>query len=827
MNLIKQTLLLFIFLLTGIFNKSTGSPTTIIADSLQTQKTYFNDEIRQYAADSIKLIINEKKGILYGNAKIEYENTTITASYIEIDWKKNTIYASYTIDSLGKKIGMPIFNEGKDSFKAEEMTYNFKTKKCSVKKITTKEGEGYILGKNVKKVSDDIFYIHKGDYTTCNAEKPHFSIRANRIKVIPAKKIITGPAYLTFFGIPTPIMFPFGYFPNNDKRSSGLIIPSYGESNNMGFFLKDGGYYLTLNEKMDLSLKSDIYTQGSWNVKSIFRYKKRYKHSGSLSLNYGNMKNSYKGFPDYSKKQDFHIKWSHNQDPKSNPTLRFSANVEAGSSTFHRNNSFNDNDYLKNTMSSNINLSKSWNNNFFNNLNLSLRHSQNTSSKSISLTLPEISINTKRINPFKAIGNPAKTQWYDKISIKYGVKAKNTINTSDSLLFTKDSFSKFRNGIHHKIPISTSARILKHYNLTSNLNLSERWYLSQIEKNWNENDSTLTTDTIYKFSRGHDYSFSTGLNTKIYGLIEINRYKLAAIRHVITPNISFSYNPDFSDEKYGYYKMVQINENGETQRYSIMENGIYGSPSNRKNGNINFGLGNILEMKLRNQKDTSETFQKIKLIESLALNSSYNIFADSLNFSNIRLNARTRILDVFDITFSSEYDPYVTNSEKTNRINQLEILTNKRIARLKSFTTSIGLNISDKTFNSKKEENNAEEKDFYEIPWNINANYALTYNKGHNIAQFSDTIQSLTFSGNLKITKKWKIGFRSGYDFDANKLTYSSVNIYRDLHCWEMLFNWIPIGYHQSYTITIRVKAAALRDLKYEKKKDWLEPEYN
>ncbi len=825
MNLIKQTLLLFTFLLTGVFNKSTADPLKILSDSLKTQEAYFNDDIKQYAADSIKLIIHERRGILYGNAKIEYENITITASYIEINWDKSTIYASFTIDSSGKKVGIPIFNEGKDSFKAEEITYNFNTKKCSIKKITTKEGEGYILGRTVKKVSDDIFYIHKGDYTTCNAEKPHFSIRANKIKVIPSKKIITGPAYLTFFGIPTPLMFPFGYFPNNDKKSSGLIIPSYGESTSMGFFLKDGGYYFTLNNKMDLSLKSDIYTQGSWNIKSLFRYKKRYKYTGGLNLNYGNMKNSYKGFPDYSKKQDFHIRWSHNQDPKANPTLKFSANVEAGSSTFHRNNSFNDNDYLKNTMSSNINLSKSWKNKFFNNLNLSLRHSQNISNKSISLTLPEISLNSKRVYPLKTIGNPAKSQWYDKISIKYGVRAKNTISTSDSLLFTKDSFSKFRNGIHHTIPISTSTKVLKHYNLTSNINLSERWYLSQIKKIWNKNDSTLITDTIYKFSRAHDYSFSTGLNTKVYGLLEIKRGKVAAIRHVITPSVSFSYNPDFSDEKYGYYKSVQINENGETQSYSIMENGIYGSPSNRKNGNISFGLANILEMKVRNKKDTSVTFRKIKLIENLGVNSSYNIFADSLNFSNIRLTARTRLLNMFDIMFSSNYDPYIANSERINRINQLEILTKNRLARLKSFTTSIGLNISEQSFKSNREEE--KEEGFYVMPWNLNVNYALTYNKGHNIAKFSDTIQSLTFSGNLKITKNWKIGFRSGYDFDDNKLTYSSINIYRDLHCWEMLLNWIPIGYHQSYTITIRVKATALRDLKYEKKKDWFTPEYN
>jgi lipopolysaccharide assembly outer membrane protein LptD (OstA) len=832
LNFKTQTLLLFLFLLTGGFNKSTADTIPPTADSTQTQNNFFNDEIKQFAEDSLKFSIDGKKAFLYGNAKIEYQNTSITASYIEIDWNKNTIYSSFTTDSAGNKIGMPVFTEKKESFKAEKMTYNFKTKKCSVTKITTKEGEGYILGKTVKKVTDDIFYIHKGDYTTCDAEKPHFSIRANRIKVIPGKKIITGPAYLTFFRIPTPLIFPFGYFPNNDKKSSGLIIPSYGESTNMGFFLKNGGYYFTLSKKMDLSFKTDVYTQGSWNLKSLLRYKNRYKYNGNFNLSYGNMRNSYLGFPDYSEKKDFHIKWSHKQDVKANPSFSFAANVEAGSSTYHRNNSYNDNEYLKNTMSSNINLSKSWDNGFFNNLNLSLRHSQNTSNNNISLTLPNISLNSKRVYPFKLIGKSAKKQWFDKISMKYGMNTKNTISTNDSLLFTKNSLSKFRNGMSHNIPISTSIKVLKYFNFTPSFNLTERWYLNQISKTWNPNDSILITDTIHKFTRGNDYNFSTGLNTKIYGLAEFKKRKIAGIRHVISPSISFRYNPDFSDEKYGYYKTVQINENGETQTYSIMNNGIYGSPSKRKSGNIHFSLGNILDMKIRNKEDTVETFKKIKLIESLGISSSYNIFSDSLNFSNIKLNARTRLLDIFDITFSSDYDPYITNTDRTNRINQFEFSTNKRLARLKSFTASIGLSINDKSFSSKKDESRPEKekeenRDFYTIPWNLNANYSLTYNKGHNIAFFADTIQSLTFSGNLKINKNWKIGFRSGYDFDEKELTYSSVDIYRDLHCWEILFHWIPLGYHQSYTLTIRVKAAALRDLKYEKKKDWFTPEYD
>ena len=830
LNVKKQTLVLFIFLLTCFFNNLNATTLVVFLDSNSVVTNVLEDEIKQFADDSIKLSIDGKTALLYGNARIEYQETSISASIIKIDWIKNTITASFTTDSLGEKSGLPVFKEKNDSFIADHITYNFKTKKCSVKKIRTKEGEGFILGKTVKKVDDNIFYLKKGDYTTCDAEKPHFSIRANRIKIIPNNKIITGPAYLTFFNIPTPLILPFGYFPNNDKKSSGLIFPSYGESATLGFFLKDGGYYFTINDKIDLSLKSDIYSQGSWNIKSQLRYKNRYKNYGNLNIHYGNMKNSYFGFPDYSEKRDFYVRWSHKQDQKANPSFSFSANVELGSSSYHRNNSYNDNDYLKNTMSSNINLSKAWSDAFFNNLNLSFRHSQNISNNNINLTLPELSLNSKRIYPFKLLTKSQKSTWYNKISIKYDLSAKNTISTVDSLLFNKKSLEGFRNGMSHNIPINSSIRLLKYINLNSSINLRERWYLNQISKKWNQDESLVEIDTLNKFTRAHDYSFTTGLNTKIYGIAIFNKGKIAGIKHVITPSISFRYTPDFSDEKYGYYKTVQTNELGNTQQYSIMQNGLYGSPTNNKFGNINFSLGNILDLKIRKRKDTITKIKKIKLIESFSINSSYNIFSDSLNLSNIRISARNRFLNIIDLTFSADYDPYIANSTKTNRVNKFEINTNYRLARLKYFTTSLGLNISDKSFKSNAESNedsDEESRDFYNIPWNINANYSLRYDKGHSNSNFADTTQSLTISGNFKITKKWKIGFRSGYDFKDKKLTYSSIDIYRDLHCWEMLFNWIPLGYHKSYTLTIRVKADVLKDLKYENKKDWFTPEFN
>ena len=819
---IKTTLKLFLSLLLLTYTINNCYATNnIYIDTISNNEInddQFITDIKKYASDSIKFNIKEKKIYLFGNANIEYDKTKISAGYIEIDWINNTIYAKNYIDSIGNKIGYPIFTEAGESFRAHSIKYNFTTKKGYITKISTQEGEGYILGKQVKKTRNNIYYLHKGDYTTCDSENPHYSIRARKIKIIPGEKIITGPAYLNFFKIPTPLILPFGYFPAKNKQTSGILMPSYGESESLGFFLKDGGYYLAINDKIDLALRGDIYTKGSWGLKSNMRYKKRYKYNGELNLNYGNMINSIRGFPNYSIKRDFFIRLKHQQDPKSNPNLQFSANINAGTSSFHKNNSFNTDDYLNNTFQSSISISKKWSDKPFN-LSANFNHNQNTQTKIINLTLPSIIFNINRIFPLENIGNSTKKTWYNKIGLSYNMNIKNNVSIADSLLFTNKSINNFKNGIKHNIPISTSIKLFKHFTLSPRINFNERWYFSQINKTWN--DSILITDTLQKFTRAHDYSISAGINTKIYGLVQFKKGKISALRHVITPNISFNYQPDFSKEIYGYYKSVQNNINGDTEEYSIMQNGIFGSPSRGKTGNINLNIANIFEMKVRNKKDSTEKINKLKILENLSISSNYNIFKDSLKLNNININARTRLLNIFDINFSSQYDPYISNKSGTGNINQFEIVNN-RLARLKSINTSIGMNISNQNFTSKEKDNPS-----YKIPWNIQANYSLTYNKGYRSSEFADTIQSMNISGNIKITPKWKLSVRSGYDFSNKDITYTSIDIYRDLHCWEMLFNWIPLGFHRSYTLTIRVKADILKDLKFEKKKDWFTPDYN
>ena len=385
---------------------------------------------------------------------------------------------------------------------------------------------------------------------------------------------------------------------------------------------------------MDLSIKGDIYTKGSWSGKGNIRYKKRYKYNGNLNINYSNIINSEIGFPDYNIKKDFFINWSHKQDPKSNPTFSFSANVNAGSSTFHKNNTFTTaNNYLSNTFRSSINLSKSWDGKPFN-ISSSLEHNQNTQTHRVNLTIPNITFSVNKLYPFRTIGNQGTKNWYDNIGIRYTLNTKNQISTTDSLLFHNSTLQNFKSGMRHSIPISSSFKIFKYFTSTQSINITERWYVDQIEKNWNGTE--IITDTINKFTRGGDYSISSSVNTKIYGVTQFKKGKITAFRHVITPNLSFTYNPSFTDEKYGFFKSVQTDSLGTEELYSVMQNGIYGSPRKNKSGNIRLGINNILGLKIRTKKDTSVQIQKITLIESLNINSFYNIFADSFNFSNIK-----------------------------------------------------------------------------------------------------------------------------------------------------------------------------------------------
>ncbi len=821
-NFIHIYLTLF-FLLTGFFNNSFATDTLKnngFSDTISNNKIEYN--IIRKCEDSIIQDIKNKKIYLYGNASVDYGEINITANLIVLNWNNNTIHAVGTLDSNNNITGNPIFSDGNEEFKATEITYNIKSKKCIIKKIITQEGDGYIHGEIVKKDESNIFYLKKGEYTTCNHEKPHFSIKSNKIKIEPNKQIVTGPAYMTLFNIPTPLFLPFGYFPTNENESSGIIIPSYGENINLGFFLKDGGYYLALNDYLDLSIKADVYSKGSWTTKGILRYKNRYKYNGSFNLNYGNIVTSEIGFPNYRLQRDFFVKWNHRQDPKASPSISFSSNVNAGSSSFYRNNtSSNTNEYLSNTFNSSISFSKRWEGSPFN-LSTNLNHNQNTQSRVVNLILPDISFSMNKIYPFRNLIKRSKNDILSNIGIRYNLNSKNQFSAIDSLLFKKKTLNSIRTGVRHSIPINLSFKLLKHITTTQSINITERWYINQIEKNWN--GSEIMTDTINKFTRGSEYSFSSTFNTKVYGIAQFNKGKIAAFRHVISPSLSFTYNPSTHNSNFDIYKDVQKDSIGNIQTYSIMENGIYGSPRKNRSGNISMTLGNIFGLKIRKLNDTIEEITKIKLIESFNISSSYNIFADSFNFSKINMNIRTKLLNKINLNYTCSYDPYIIDSN--GRRAKYEIFENNRIARFNNSNLSIGISINDKSIFRKDNEDKSENenRDFYKIPWNLNINFTQSKNSPYSLDSEKTSTSSVGFSGNIKITPKWKIGFNSGYDFTNKDFSYTKIDIYRDLHCWEMLFNWIPTGYQKSYTVTIRVKAQSLKDLKIERRKDWINP---
>ena len=768
------------------------------------------NKINSSAKDSIDYDLANNKVYLYNEAIVEYEDIVLKAAFIELDSDKNTVYAcSLKNDSTGVQFGFPVFSEKGKSFTANELTYNFDTKKGIINGVKTQEGEGYLLGQKIKKMPNDVVYASRGRYTTCDHDPPHFSIRANRIKTIPNDKIVTGPAVLEFAGVPTPLAVPFGFFPNQSKQSSGLIFPFYGESANQGFFLKNGGYFFAISDYLNVSITGDIYTRGSWNVKANSNYKMRYKYSGSFDVGYSSLKSGNHLTGTFSDFRDFSVRWQHRQDPKVNPKMKFSANVNAGTGTYQQNNFSNDSDYLKNTLNSRINLSRTFTNS---SLGVDLKHSQSTLTKRVDLSLPAINYSVNKFYPFKRLNSSSKSKWFDKIGISYNSKFDNKLSIADSLLFNKNTFSEFNNGMRHEIPISTSFNALKYLTISPSFRYLERWYFDRIEKQWKNNE--LITDTVNGFFRAYNYSFNLSTSTKIYGVLNFNSNIIKAIRHVISPRISFSYVPDFSSNNFDFYDLVQVDSLGNTQTYSYYQNGLYGTPSKNTSSNIGVAIGNFIEIKV-GTKDTLKPIKKVKLLEGFNISTNYNLLADSLNLSNINISGVTKLFKKLNFRFRAVFDPY--QSKNGQKINAFYLSDTYMPARFINATSSLN-------FGLKGGENTDDEDvphwlDYvdFDVPWNLSVSYTLDYNK-QNIDQVS---QSLNFSGDLSLTEKWKIGFNSGYDFINKDLTYTSLNIYRDLHCWEMIVKWIPFGIRQSYNFTIRVKASVLQDLKWERKKDW------
>ncbi|MCD6113428.1 MAG: LPS-assembly protein LptD [Bacteroidales bacterium] len=825
--------------------------TSTIDTSAIAKKIGIKSKVHYKSKDSIIFNISKKKAYMYGDAEINYETTKLESAYIDIDFNKTLIYAKGVLDSNNRKIGRPIFNDGEQNFKSETIKYNYETKKGLVKKVISQEGEGYLHGETVKKQKDNVMNIKHGSYTTCDKEHPHYEFRYLKAKVIPKNKIVTGPVYMVIEDVPIPLFLPFGWFPVFKGQTSGILLPTFGESANRGFYLENGGYYFGINDYLDFTLRGDIYSRGSWALKPTLRYKKRYKYNGQFSFQYAINVTGDKDTPSYTKNRDFRIRWSHTQDPKCRPNSKFSANVNIVSGKYTKYNPVSANDYLSNTFSSSIAYQANIGSNYHFTANMS--HSQNIITKTIDMTVPKITFSANRFYPFRKKNKVGQLKWYDNISVGYTMNTENTISTIDTSFLKDNFFSKFRNGVKHSIPIQSTFKILKYFNVSNSINFTERWYSKRIEQTWVNDSITnngVTTfgyikkDTIAGFKAVRDFSYSSSINTRIYGMFNFGKKSpVRAIRHIFSPSVGFSYRPDFGEDKWGYYKDVQIDTLGKTRRYSLYESEIYGSPQQGKSGQVNFNITNNLEMKIRNRKDTITGTKKIVLIDNLSFSTSYNLAADSLNWAPLSISGRTKLFKKLNITYSSVWDPYVLDSTGTHNLNKFEWNENKRLFRHTNSAWNFGLSLrlNSNDFKKKKTSIEGSSEELKEIkanpgeyidwdnPWNLSLNYNFRYiNKYIPLEDKmkGDIIQTLSFNGNINITDKWKIGLRSGYDFINNEISYTSLNFYRDLHCWEMRFNWIPYGNMKSWNFTISAKSPLLKDLKLEKKKDFRDRYY-
>ncbi len=823
-----------------------------------------------------------KKVFLYGDAEVKYLDITLTAACIELDLDSSLTYAYGIEDSLGVASGLPVFTDKSGSYEMKTIKYNFESEKALIEHVVTEQGEGYVVSEFAKKAPDDSFSIKDGHYSTCdNHEHPHFYLNLTKAKVIPGNKTITGPAYLVVEDIPLPIGIPFAVIPNTSSYSSGIIMPSYGEESSRGLFIRDGGYYWAANDYFDLAVTGDLYANESWGLRGNTKYKLNYKFSGNLSFQYIVNVTSDKDLPDYSKSKDFSLTWSHRQDSKANPYSTFSASVNFSSSSYDQNNVssvINVNTLAQNTKRSSISYSRKFPKAPFN-FSANLLASQNTRDSTVSLTSPDLTLTMNRIFPFKSKNKVgSKEAWYEKISLSYTGNLKNYISTEESELGNKKFPQQWENGVKHSIPLSLNLKLLKYFTLTPSVNYTERWYTKSITKEWDEEEEEIVVaDTTSGFNRVYDYSYSVSTSTKFYTFYtpwrKLFGNKVEKIRHVMTPSASMSFRPDFGQYKYGYYDWFEYYDPDQDSiihyQYSKYEGSLYGTPGKGKSGSLGISLGNTLEMKVKSDQD-STGYKKIKILESLNFSTSHNFLADSLKWSKVSMSGRTKIFGT-NINFGATFDPYALDTTSTGtvkRINASLWKAQNKLARLESANLSFGLSFGSEKIKKWREKRNGTSTEDtnsnenlpptndmnnnsldradqmpdafantrgnqettigddgytkFEFPWNLSLNYSLRLSNGdfdkNKMAYKKEITSNINFSGDFSLTPKWKFSFSSGYTFDTQEISHTNLRVSRDLHCWGMSFNLVPVGRYKSYFFSISVNSSLLQDLKYDKR---------
>jgi hypothetical protein len=821
-------------------------------DSLQIPKSDIETRIQYSCSDSIRMEMAKQQVYLYGNSKVTYGTRTLEAEYLIINWAKNEVEAYGKTDTLtGKIIGRPVFREGAESYVADSIRYNMKSGKGLIKGIVTKQGEGYIHGGPVKRTPEAV-YVKHALYTTCNLPHPHFSINATKLKVIPGDKVVTGPFHMEIMGIPTPLGLPLGFFPVTKRSKSGIIMPTVGESRSRGFFLSNGGYYWAVNDYVGAKVVGDIYANQSYRVSGDVNYIKRYNYTGKTMLSFSKVKD---GFADSVKAPGlFSFRWNHTT--LSNASAKLTADVNISSKSYYRANSYNPVAYQSTNFASNVSWAKAFKNSPFN-LTIALRQNQNTLDSSMTVTFPEVNVSMNRIYPFKQkVGNGSK--WFEKINVAYNGSTKfvasNKINNfytgteyTDTTLNIKNNFNEILDygqwGVKNTVPIGTTVKLLKYLSFNPTINLENWIYAEKLNydtiKNTNGTYRVQASSQAEKgFNAAFSGNFTAALTTRIYGMYRINSKVMPAIRHTFIPTATYTFQPDLVHSARGdayFYTNPAVTNNGKVTPYSRYAGYLYGGPGSGTVNSLSVSLRNTFEAKIRNRKDTTGTngTKKLQLLENLGAAGAYNFSADSLNWSTISILATSNLFNRVNFNFTSTFDPYVTVTTKTGsnytntRTKTFSYEENGPLLKLTNYTLYLGSNLNPKGQKSltPTRPSNSNQSDYmmggmgqyvdFNIPWNLFIGYNIGYSKlGTAPSVYTN---SFTFTGDVKVSDNWKLNVTTGYDVIQKKLGFTTIQIMRDLHCWQMSLNVVPFGDRQSFFFTLNAKSSMLRDLKINK----------
>ena len=790
-------------------------------------------EVKYGARDSIRYDLEEQIVYLFGAATVNYEGIQLSADRIAFSFKNEEAQAFGVPDSTGTVVGKPHFTQEGHTIDADSIRYNFRTKQGLIREVRTQEQESWVHASLSKRHANAEVHSKGGMLTTCDRPTPHYHFKVTRMMVIPDDKMVTGPAYMKVGKIPLPLAVPFGLFPNKKGGSSGVLIPGWGNNDRLGYFLLNGGYYIPISDRMDVQLTGDIYSRGSWAVRGITRYRSRYRFSGNLNIDHSTLLNSDRDLPDFSKQQNFFVRWNHQVDPKASLTDRFSASVNVGTSQNFTNN-FNSsfNDYLSNTFQSNIAWSHLWPGKPYN-LAVNLRHSQNTLNQTFDITVPSVTFNVQRIFPFQMLRPAgARPKWYDQVGVNWSTNIDNRLSTTEDQLYFANLptlFRRMQNGVRHTAAVNTTLKN-RYFALNPEFRITDRWYLRTLELAYDPESNGARRDTVPGFARAPDWSAGATLTSKVFFMYTYkDGSRIKAIRHVLTPTAGIQYRPDQSTEITGPF-----GPDGMLLTYSPYDIGIHGKPPAGQSGSLNLGLIQNVEAKVRNDKATGadeDRYRKMSLLDFLGINTGYDMLRDSLRWSPVNVAARTALFNLVNINLVSLWDPYAVN-EQGQRIDRPERSVSGRLARMTFTNVALGFDLKSRRYGQavnerpRNDQQVVEETDptkgahvNFNMPWRLGVNYSYDINRTWHGRNFTDNDrQSVMVNGDVTVLKYWKLGFTSGYDVVAQEFTPSSLNLYWDMHCWEMNLNVIPNGFRRSIMFRINVKASILRDLKLEQR---------